>query len=70
MTTLEREIRAEKKLSSELAQYAGKWVAVRHHAVIVHGATLDEILDQIEEEDAHTTDGIFQVPESGVACYF
>ena len=67
---LEREIAAEEALAQKLVTYAGEWVAVRHHEVIGHADTLDDLLEQIGEEEASSADGIHQVPESGAACYF
>lgn len=67
---LEREIAAEEALAEELKKYAGEWVAVRQHDVIVHAASLDQLLEQISEEEASSADAIFQVLEAGAACYF
>ena len=69
MSVLEQEIQAEKVLAGELEKYAGEWVAVRQHEVLAHAGSLEELLEQIKKEQAEV-DGVFQVPESGFACFF
>jgi hypothetical protein len=46
----ERHIKLERRLSSELEQYAGQWVAVRDHIVIAHADTAEKLDDQLRGE--------------------
>jgi Family of unknown function (DUF5678) len=67
MTELMNAVRAERELSSDLAQYVGEWVAVRDHEVVAHAATLAELLNQV---DTDAVEGVFQVAEQGTASFF
>lgn len=65
---LERAIEGEKTLASQLAQYAGKWVATHGQAVIASATTLRDLLEQVKEEKVES---VFRVPGSGSsACFF
>jgi hypothetical protein len=48
---LERHIKLERRLSSELEQYAGQWVAVRDHTVIAHAESAKQLDDELRGED-------------------
>ncbi len=65
---LEREITAEEKLAAELENFAGKWVAVRDHAVIDSADTLSDLIERIEGQEVER---VFEVPaQSGLSCFF
>jgi hypothetical protein len=64
---LERAVEAEERLSHELEQYTGKWVAIAGHSVVAHADTLEDLLGQIADEEVER---IQQVPAAGLACYF
>jgi hypothetical protein len=66
--TVAEQVHAEQQLGEALEQYAGEWVAVRDQTVVAHTATLQELLEQIEDTEV---EAVFQVPEdSEVACFF
>jgi hypothetical protein len=56
---LQRHVAAEQELSQALANYAGQWVAVEHHHVVVAGPSVEDVLEQVAERPV---EGIFRVP--------
>lgn len=64
---LDKAIEAEKVLASELAQYAGKWVATRDQQVVASADTLRELLDEVEAQEVES---VFRVPSGSAACFF
>lgn len=71
MSVLEQEIVAEQALAEALSEYAGHWVAVSHHEVVAHAATLKELREQIGPAKVTDVEGVFQVPEGDpAACFF
>jgi hypothetical protein len=60
-------VQAEKKLSTELGDYVGKWVAVRDHEIVADADTLAALLDKI---DPDSVEAVFQVVEQGTASFF
>jgi hypothetical protein len=72
MTTVEaeREIQAELSLADQLADYSGKWVAVKDHQVVLSADSIEELLERIESEETQV-ETAFQVPEGDdAACFF
>ncbi len=66
-TELQEELKAEDVLASELAKYAGRWVAVCAHAVIADADTLEALLEQIESKEVE----VFKVAEDpNAACFY
>ncbi len=64
---LRRQIRAEKELSERLQAFAGKWVAVRDHAVVAHADSLAELLEAVDPDEVE----VFEVAEEqATACFF
>ena len=67
--TVAEQIAAEHNLGTRLDQYAGQWVAIRDHEVVVAAATLGELLEQIGEEGNEVE--ILQVARNPhAACFF
>lgn len=66
MTVADR-LRAEVELSGALAEYAGEWVGVRDHQVVIHGRTLHEVLELAEDVEI---DAVFEVPDEVGAAFF
>lgn len=59
---------AEEALRVRLADYAGRWVAVRDHMVIADAATPAKLLERLGETKY---EAIFEVPEhSEGGCFF
>jgi hypothetical protein len=56
-----RHIQAERKLSEQLADFAGRWVAVRDHAVVAYAKTDSGLLKEIEGQ---RVDRVFRVPSA------
>ena len=71
MTTIELDqtLRAEEVLARELAEYAGRWVAIDADRTIVDSAnTLEELLERV---DPGGLDRILEVSEQPTAgCFF
>lgn len=67
MADLMSAVEAEKRLSTDLEQYAGQWVAVKDQQVVAHASTLDEVLSMVEVGEV---DGVFQVAEHATASFF
>lgn len=67
MADLMEAVRAERKLSTDLTEYVGQWVAVRDHEVVEHGETLSALLEKV---DLDSVEGVFQVVEQGTASFF
>jgi hypothetical protein len=70
MTTIELDntLRAEEVLAKELAEYAGRWVAVRDHSVVASADSMGELLDRVNPEGL---DRILEVSEEPTAgCFF
>jgi hypothetical protein len=66
--TVAEQVQAEERLGDTLDQYAGKWVAVRDHAVVDVADTLEALLEQIEATEEIE---VFQVAEDRHAvCFF
>lgn len=64
---LRNEVRAEKRLSKRLDDFAGEWVAVQDHKVVAHAPTLDKLMELIGDEAAE----VFEVSaEEGAVCFF
>jgi hypothetical protein len=57
---LEEQVRAERQLSRRLANYKGRWVAVRDHDVVADAETLDELVDLIDDDPIEF---VLEVPE-------
>jgi hypothetical protein len=65
---LEEQLDAESELSRRLGDYAGRWVAVKDHAVVADAGTLDELLGIIDIDDV---EAVLEVEEkSGTAAFF
>jgi Family of unknown function (DUF5678) len=64
---LQEQVRAEVRLSRRLAEYKGRWVAVRNHEVVDDAGTLDELVDRVETEEV---DAVFAVPTKRISAAF
>lgn len=65
--TLRQQIAAEAELAERLREYAGKWVAVRNHEVVVHAPTLEELMEKVHGTGQEASVEVFEVsdgPES------
>ena len=67
--TLAEHVAAEKRFGDLLAEYADRWVAVRDHQVVVSADSLEELIEQIEEQDTSRID-VFHVAEDSSACFY
>jgi hypothetical protein len=47
-TELDQALRAEEVLARELAEYAGRWVAIKDRAVVAIANTLDALLERVD----------------------
>jgi hypothetical protein len=69
--TVAEQISAEEALAHKLAQYAGRWVAVRDHDIVADADSLEELealLEQLEENE--TAVEIFQAAADSSACFY
>lgn len=68
MTTIELDeaLRAEEVLARELAEYAGRWVAVRDRSIVESAETLENLLELVN--DPGEFDRIFEVSSEAVAA--
>jgi hypothetical protein len=64
---LQEQVRAEVRLGRLLAQYRGRWVAVRNHEVVEDADTLDELVDRVETD---SVDAVFAVPAKRITAAF
>lgn len=67
MTTVELDeaLRAEEVLARELAEYAGRWVAIRDRSIVESADTLEDLLTLVN--DPGEFDRIFEVSNEAVA---
>jgi hypothetical protein len=67
---INKALEAERELGVVLDGYAGEWVGIHDHSVVVHAATLGELLEQVEASEFKEVE-VLQVPENpGAACFF
>jgi hypothetical protein len=67
MSVIEREVAAERRLSEDLTNYVGEWVAVRDHEIVAHASSAEELFARV---GIHF-DAIFEVLEEQTsACFF
>lgn len=64
---LQEHVRAEVRLSRRLAEFKGKWVAVRNHEVVDDADTLDELVERVETDEV---DAVFAVPTKRITAAF
>lgn len=64
---LQEQVRAELLLSRRLADFKGRWVAVRDHDVVEDADSLDELVELV---DADAVDAMFEVPRERAAAVF
>jgi len=65
---LDLTLRAEEVLAKELAEYAGRWVAVSDHRVVASADSLGDLLTRVNPEEL---DRILEVSEEPTAgCFF
>ena len=64
---LQEQVRAEVRLSRRLADFKGKWVAVRNHEVVNDADTLDELVERVETDEV---DAVFAVPTKRITAAF
>jgi hypothetical protein len=62
MSSVAEKVRRERELGGKLFQYAGRWVAVIDYAVERDAATLDELLEQLDEHERRSAE-ILRVSE-------
>ena len=64
---LRQQIAAEGELAERLREHAGEWVAVRHHEVVAHAPTLEELMERVRGTGQEASVEVFGVsgdPES------
>ncbi|MGH2974737.1 MAG: DUF5678 domain-containing protein [Solirubrobacterales bacterium] len=67
-TELDQALRAEEVLAQELAEYAGRWVAIKDRSVVAIANSLDALLERV---DPAGLDRILEVSEEPTAgCFF
>jgi hypothetical protein len=67
---INKALEAERELGVALDDYAGEWVGIHNHSVIVHAATLGELVERIEASEIEEVE-VIQVPEDpSAACFF
>jgi hypothetical protein len=59
--SLQQQIAAESKLAVRLREYAGKWVAVRHHDVVASAPTLEELMERVRGTGQEESVEVFKV---------
>lgn len=59
---------AEEALKTQLADYVGRWVAVRDHRVIADAATPAELLELVRGQEYEAMFEVFEHSEGG--CFF
>jgi Family of unknown function (DUF5678) len=65
-----QQLEAERRLSVALDDYAGEWVGICDHSVVVHAATLGELVERIKAAQIEEVE-VLQVPEDpNAACFF
>ena len=47
-TEIDQALRAEEVLARELAEYAGRWVAIKDRSVVAIANTLDALLERVD----------------------
>jgi hypothetical protein len=67
---LRRQISAERELSEQLLQYAGEWVAVRNHEIVVHAATLEQLMEIVSGANEEESVEVFEVATDPTAVSF
>jgi hypothetical protein len=68
VVTVAEQIVAETELNDRLAEYAGRWVAVRDHEIVAVADTLKELLDQIQ--DSSQVEVLQVADDPHVACFY
>jgi Family of unknown function (DUF5678) len=70
LTVAERElkqaVKAERRLSKRLGEYAGEWIAIRDHKIVAHAKTISDLIDQVRDQ-LEDLDGIRRVPTTSHA---
>lgn len=61
---LHEELQAEEVLAQKLAEYPGRWVAVRDHQIVAYANSLEELLESV---DPGGLDRIVEVSRETVA---
>ena len=49
--SLQEAIEAERQLAAHLPDFAGEWVAVRHHQVVAHPETPAQLLETADRDE-------------------
>ena len=62
--TVAEQIAAETELNDRLAEYAGRWVALRDHKIVAVADTLKDLQDSTEIEVVQVAD------DPHVACFY
>jgi len=66
--TVAEQIAAETELNDRLAQYAGRWVAVRDRDIVADSDSLKGLHDQIE--DSSEVEVLQVADDPHVACFY
>jgi hypothetical protein len=67
---INKALEAERKLGVVLDDYAGEWVGIHNHSVVLNAATLEELVERIEAAKIQEVE-VLQVPEDpNAACFF
>jgi Family of unknown function (DUF5678) len=64
---LAEQVRAERRLSHRLADFKGRWVAVRDHEVVADANSLDELVELVDENQIEF---VVEVPEERAPAAF
>lgn len=68
---LRQQISAERELSEQLLQFAGKWVAVSNHEIVAHAATLEQLMEIVSGTNEEEAVEVFEVsPDPNAVCFF
>jgi hypothetical protein len=67
---INKALEAERELGLALDDYAGEWVGICDHSVVVSAATLEELVERIEASELKEIE-VLRVPEDpNAACFF
>jgi hypothetical protein len=66
--TVAQQLEAETELNDRLAEYAGRWVALRDHKIVADAATLKDLHGQIK--DSSEIEIVQVADDPHVACFY
>jgi hypothetical protein len=65
--SIEESLAAERKLAEDLANYVGKWVALKNHKVVANARTLEELKGVVAAQSAEAW---LEVPDENLPMFF